>query len=201
MGKVLIAYTTHSGSTTEVAKAIGEELGKQAAEGEILRIEEIATLEPNAAVVIGAPMMMGWHRTAVKFVKVHQDALSRVPVVYFFNAMRLTQTPEKTVASVPIYVDANLAKPPKKAGHLSFKERYATPANYLKAALKAAPHVKQVSAAFFGGRLDLFRLKWWAMLFVMVVVQASPGEFRNGPAIREWAASLPPLLTKSDRPD
>ena len=196
MNKILITYTTNSGTTSEVAKVIGEELAKGPGQVEILHIEEVSSLEPYSAVIIGAPMMMGWHRTAVKFVKAHQEALSHVPVAYFFTAMRLTQTPEKQVSSVPIYVDANLAKPPKKAGHLSFKERYATPSNYLKAPLKAAPQVKPVSAAFFGGRLDLFRLKWWQMLFVMVVVQASPGEFRNWPAIREWAASLLSVLVK-----
>jgi menaquinone-dependent protoporphyrinogen oxidase len=196
MERILIAYTTNSGTTTEVAKTIGEELAKAPAEVEILRLEEISTLEPYTAVVIGAPMMMGWHRTAVKFVKAHQEALSHLPVAYFFTAMRLTQTPDKQVSSVPIYVDANLARAPKKAGHLSFKERYATPTNYLKTALKAAPQVKPVSAAFFGGRLDLFRLKWWQMAFVMFIVQASPGEFRNWLAIREWAASLPKILFK-----
>jgi menaquinone-dependent protoporphyrinogen oxidase len=79
MEKILIAYTTNSGTTTEVAKTIGEELAKAHAQVEILRLEEILTLEPYTAVVIGAPMMMGWHRTAVKFVKAYQ--MPRHPII------------------------------------------------------------------------------------------------------------------------
>ena len=60
--------------------------------------------------------------------------------------------------------------------------------------LKAAPDVKPVSVAFFGGKLDMFRLKWWQAIFVMLVVQAKPGEFRNWDYIRSWGSALQDLL-------
>lgn len=41
------------------------------------------------------------------------------------------------------------------------------------------------------GRLEYRRLKWWAMLFVMMIVQAPARDRRNWPAIRSWAAGLP----------
>jgi hypothetical protein len=32
------------------------------------------------------------------------------------------------------------------------------------------------------------------MLFVMVIIQAAPGDHRNWPCIQQWAASLRPAL-------
>ncbi len=192
--KILVAYTTNSGTTTEVAQAIGEELGKDGVQVDVRRIEEVADLDSYTAVVVGGPMILGWHRTAVKFVKEHQQALSRVPVAYFLTAMSLTRTGETGVDGVPIYVDAMLAKAPKNAARLGFQERYATATNYLRPALKAAPTVKPVSAGFFGGKLELYRLNLWQKLFVLLVIQAQPGDFRHWPVIREWAAGLRPTL-------
>jgi len=51
-----------------------------------------------------------------------------------------------------------------------------------------------VSVGFFGGKLELYRLPLLQMLFVLLVIQAQPGDFRNWPAIREWAANLQPEL-------
>jgi menaquinone-dependent protoporphyrinogen IX oxidase len=188
--KILIAYTTNAGSTADVAQAVSEELGRDGAQVDVCRMEEVTTLEDYTAVVIGAPMIVGWHRAALKFVKTHQQALSRVPVAYFFTAVNLTQTGETNIDKVPVCLDPALAKPPQKANRLSFKERYALPANYLRPALKAAPLVKPVSVAFFNGKLELYRLKWWQVLFVLLVIQAKPGGYHNMPFIREWAAGL-----------
>ncbi len=197
MKHVVIAYATNAGSTTKVAQVIGEELGKDGAQVQVCRLDEVTNVEQYDAVMIGAPMIMGWHRDAVKFVKKHQQALSHVRVAYFLTAMNLTQTNETSVGATPIYVDPRLAKPPKNEKRLSFKERYATVTNYLRPVLDAAPSVKPVSAGFFGGRLELYRLPLLQMLFVMVVIQAQPGDLRNWPAIREWAASLRPELLGS----
>ena len=194
MKNVLIAYATNAGSTTRVAEVIGEELGKASAQVQVRRFEQVTSVEPYDAVVVGAPMIMGWHSAAVRFVKEHQPALSQKPVAFFFTAMNLTQTDEKSVGFIPVYVDPALAKPPKNAKRLSLKERYATVTNYLRPALEAAPLVKPVSVGFFGGKLELYRLPLLQMLFVLLVIQAQPGDLRNWPAIREWAANLPVLL-------
>jgi menaquinone-dependent protoporphyrinogen oxidase len=188
--KVLVAYTTNAGTTADVAQAIGEELGKAGAQVDVRRLEEVTSLESYTAVVVGGPMIMGWHSAAVKFVKKHQRALSQVPVAYFLTAMSLTQTGETSVDAVPIFVDAMLAKAPKNAARLSFQERYATVTNYLRPVLKAAPPVKPVSVGFFGGKLELYRLNLLQKLFVLLAIQAQPGDFRHWPVIREWAAGL-----------
>jgi len=190
MKKILIAYTTNSGSTEEVAQAIAEELGKAGMQPEVWRLEQVANLETYDGVILGAPMILGWHRAAFNFIKRHQGALSQIPVAYFLTAMSLTNTGEEQVIGVPVVVDPDLPKPPTNPARLGFKERYATVTNYVGKPLKAAPGVKPVSVAIFGGKLELFRLKLLQMLFVMLVIQAQPGDRRNWPFIRQWAAQV-----------
>jgi menaquinone-dependent protoporphyrinogen IX oxidase len=191
--RILVAYTTNSGSTEEVARAVGEQLspGNQV---DVRRLEDIAGVEAYDAVVVGAPMILGWRRSAIQFLKRHQAALSRVPVALFCTAMSLTETGDRRVKDVPVVVDPALAKPPARPGRLSLKERYATLSNYLRPVLKAAPAVKPVSIGIFGGKLELFRLKPVQMLFVMAIIRAQPGDARNWQAIRDWAVRLRSML-------
>ncbi len=190
MKKILVAYTTNSGSTEEVAQEIGNCLRKNGDQVEIARLEEVTTFDPYQAVVVGAPMIIGWHRSAIKFIKKHQQALSKMKVAYFFTAISLTQTNEKAIGAIPVVIDPDAAKSPHNPGRLSIHERYSTPANYLNPALKAAPQIKPVSVAFFGGKLEMFRLNILQMLFVMLVIRAQPGDLRNWPFIQQWAAGL-----------
>ncbi len=136
-------------------------------------------------------MIMGWHRGALGFLKKHRQDFQRIPLAVFALAMSLTKTEEKNVEGVPVCVDEKLPKPPVKEGSLNFRERYTLLSNYLRPILKAAGTRKPVSIGVFGGRLEYGRLKWWAILFVMLIVQAPVGDKRNWPVIRAWAAGLP----------
>jgi menaquinone-dependent protoporphyrinogen oxidase len=192
--KVLIAYTTNAGTTADVAQAIGKELGRDGTQVDVCRLEEVTGIAPYTAVVVGAPMIIGWHKAAVKFVRNYQHELSHVPVAYFFTALNLTQMGETSINAISVCADPALAKPPKNTSRLSFKERYATIKSYLRPVLKAAPLVRPVSVGFFGGKLELYRLKLWQILFVLLVLRARPGGSHNWTFIREWAVSLRPKL-------
>jgi len=195
MKRILIAYATNSGSTAEVAAAVGEELGKAGIQVEVHQIDETTTIESYDAVVVGAPMIMGWHRSAVRFVKKHGPRLRDMPVAYFLTAMSLTQL-DHHLGDTPVLVDPSLAKPPRRLGRLSFRERYSTVDEYVGPVLKAALGVKPISVGVFGGKLDPARLNWWQKLFVNTIIRAEPGDYRNWPFIRDWARRLGEQLAR-----
>jgi len=191
MKKILVTYATMAGSTAEVAQVVGEELARSGLQVEVLPLSEVKNLDDFAGVVVGAPMILGWHREARRFLKQHRKSFVHIPLAVFAMAISLTQTGETSLDGVPITVDEKLPKAPEKAGSLSFKERYARLSNYVQPILKAARPAKPVSIGVFGGRMEYGRLKWWAVLFVMVIIQARAGDLRNWDAIRAWAATLP----------
>jgi menaquinone-dependent protoporphyrinogen oxidase len=199
MKKILVTYATMAGSTAEVAQAVGVEIAKSGFQVEILPINKVQDLQIYEGVVVGGPMIMGWHREALRFLKRHRDVFKSTPLAVFVMAMSLTKTGEMGLEDVPVTVDENLPKPPAKGGGLSFKERYARLSNYLRPILSAVRPARPASIGVFGGRLEYGRLKWWAVLFAMLIIQAPAGERRNWAAIRAWAAGLPDVLNRPDR--
>lgn len=194
MKKILVAYATMAGSTAEVAGAVAEEISKSGVQVEVLPISEVGDLRVYDGIVVGAPMIMGWHRQAKQFLKKHRIALQQVPLAVFVLAISLTETGEMNLEGVEVTIDENLPKPPEKAGQLSFQERYAQLSKYLNPILRSVRPVQPVGIGVFGGRLEYGRLKWWAVLFVMLVIKAPAGDRRNWAAIRAWAAGLPALM-------
>jgi len=186
-----VAYATLAGSTVEVARAVGEELAQSGCQVDVLPLRQVRDLHGYGVVVVGAPMILGWHRAARRFLRRHRQALQRMPLAVFVMAISLTENGETSVEGVPITLDEQLPKPPQSSGRLSFRERYATLANYVGPILRAA---RPASIGMFAGRLEYGRLKWWAVLFVMVIIQATAGDRRNWAAIRAWAAGLPAAL-------
>jgi menaquinone-dependent protoporphyrinogen oxidase len=194
MKKILVAYATQAGSTADVAKAVGEEIAKSDIQVEVLPLAQVKAIDSYDGVVLGGPMIMGWHRAALGFLKQHRKAFRRIPLAVFVTAMSLTQTGETSVDGVPVYVDEKLPKPPAREGALNLRERYARVSNYARPILRATQPARPVNIAFFGGRLEYGRLKWWAVLFAMVIIQAPAGDRRNWKAIRVWASKLPAAL-------
>jgi menaquinone-dependent protoporphyrinogen oxidase len=191
--RVLVAYSSNSGSTAEVAEAIGKELGQDGAQVDVHLIRDLGDapdLSSYSAVVIGGPMILGWHREAARFVRNQRLALSRLPVAYFVTAMSLTDAEAAAPDGVAVYKDPRLVKTPKTPHKLTLKERYASVGNYLRPILGNAPEARPVSVAFFGGKLDFGRLNFLQMLFVMLIIGAQPGDYRNWDAIRNWAGDL-----------
>lgn len=194
MKNILIAYTTNAGSTAEIANVIGEELLRLGNTVTIKRLEEAGPLQAYEAILIGGPMNFGWHAAAQRFLRKNQLELKQKRVALFCTALRLTQTETTQINQVPVYLDTALAKPAKKSGNLSLREKYALPENYLKPLFKVAPFVKPVNMAIFGGKLDGKDLNLMQRFTVQMLLGAQPGDFRNWPAIRQWAQEINPLL-------
>jgi menaquinone-dependent protoporphyrinogen oxidase len=190
MKNVLITYATISGTTADVARTISEELTRNGTKTTLLPITEVKDLAAYDGVVLGAPMIMGWHRDALKFLKTRENELKDKTLALYATAMSLTQSGETTVEGVPVTIDQKLAVTPQKAGKLSFKERFCAIPEYVHPMINAAGSNHPVSVALFGGRLDMYRLKWWAAAFVLLVIRAKPGDKRNWEAIKAWAGTL-----------
>jgi menaquinone-dependent protoporphyrinogen oxidase len=195
MKPVLVAYATNAGSTEEIAAAVAEELRRAGRPAEVRRVEDVTSLEPYGAAVIGAPMILGWHGHAAGFIRKHRESLSRMPVAYYAAAMRLTRDGSARREPPALWLDPELAAPPGNPGRFSLVERFTSVSHYLGPMLNAAPSIKPLSVAFFGGKLELFRLKWFQALFVMIVVRAQPGDYRNWTYIGEWGRHLSSALS------
>lgn len=194
-GRVLLVYATRHGSTREVADAVAEELRGDGLEVDVREAAQAPSLAGYDAVVVGGPMIMGWHRQARRYVSRHRAELAGVPYVVFVTAASLTEDGADAVRGVPVAKDPWLVKKPRDAGRLSRKERYALPAHYLDDVLKAGAPAQPRAVAFFAGSLDLTTMNIFEKLFVLLVVGATPGDGRHWDYIREWGAGLGEILT------
>ena len=145
-------------------------------------------------------MIVGWHRRAVKFIRQHREALSRIPVAFFMTALNLTDKgSDDQIEGIEIYKDPTLLKKPKKPEHLSFKERHNSLAAYLRPVLKKAREVRPVAIGLFAGKLDYRKLKFLQMAFVMLLFAEKPRDYRNWEYIRDWAAAIRTRLLEGKR--
>src|SRR4030042_3138141 len=103
MKRILVTYATMAGSTAEVAQTVGEEIAKSGYKVDIIPLNEIKSFEAYDGVVVGAPMIMGWHRAALGFLKKHRDAFQHIPLAVFVMAMSLTPTNEESGEGVTVY--------------------------------------------------------------------------------------------------
>ena len=188
--RILLVYATRHGSTREVADAVAEELRAAGHEVDQRPAAEAPGPASYDAVVVGGPMIMGWHRQAVRYVAKHRGELERLPTALFITAASLTETGESDVQGVPIVKDPWLVKAPRGAAKLRYKERYALPRHYLGDVLKKAAPVRPRSVAFFAGSLDLTTMNVFEKLFVLLVIGATPGDGRHFDYVREWGAGL-----------
>ena len=104
--KILVAYASRTGSTGEVAETIGEVLRDGGATVDIHWAKDVTNVNAYRAVVAGSAIYMGqWMSEAVKFVKTHQDALSRMPVAYFAVCLTMKDDTEANRRTVAAYLD------------------------------------------------------------------------------------------------
>ncbi len=190
MQKILVTYATMAGSTAEIAEAVAAEIDASGAAVTVLPLREVQDLAGYDGVVLGGPMIMGWRREAKRFLRQHRRELQHIPLALFVTAISVTETDERDVEGIPVAMDEKLPKRPANPGRLSFRERYARLSNYIRPILRAAGPARPVSIGLFGGRLEYGRVPWWAVLFVMLIIQAPAGDRRNWAAIRGWAREV-----------
>ena len=191
-----------SGSTGEVAEAIGKALREGGGTVDISPAKDVIELSPYGAVIVGSPILYGkWHSQSLKFLKRHQEALSRIPVAYFITCMELLS--EKKARDMAVYLDPSLGRPPQVVGKLSLFEKSHLISAFIDPVLKKVPQVKPFNVGFFRGKLNYSKLDFISLLlmkFIWLVYKRAPeGDFRNWEAIRSWVMSLRPALAETSQ--
>ena len=163
--KVLVAYASRAGSTSEIAKAIGEELTKAGASVDVLNVKSVKDISGYSAVVIGSAIRMGsWVPEAVSFVENNTAALKAMPTAFFTACLSVTEKDPTKQAEVTTYMD----KP----------KAFLTP----------------TAEATFAGVMDPDKIKWIERQ-LMKAMKTEVGDFRDWDAINNWAKGLPVKLS------
>ena len=77
MERVLVAYGTKHGATTEIAEAIGRTLREKGVEADVLRAGAVRSLDGYGAAVVGSAVYMAhWRGEALRFLRHHRDWLA-----------------------------------------------------------------------------------------------------------------------------
>ena len=82
--KVLVAVASKHGATLEIGQVIEASIRSSGLEAELMRVEDVTSLSPYDALVIGSGVYAGhWLRPAREFVEVHEGELKEKPVWLF----------------------------------------------------------------------------------------------------------------------
>lgn len=126
--RILVAYATGSGSTAEVAKAIGTVLARDEVSVDVYHAPDVADIAPYSAVVLGSSIRAGrWLPDAFDFLDDFVGELAERPVAYFTTCLTLMDDTEENRRIVRAY---------------------------MAPVLEAAPSIKPVALGLFAGSLD-----------------------------------------------
>ena len=105
--RVLVAYASATGSTVDVAAAIGETLGANGVSVDVKPIKGDLHSDDYQAVLIGSAVQNGqWLPEAIEFVQANQQALNRVPVALFCVHIQNLGNDESSQRNRLAYLDA-----------------------------------------------------------------------------------------------
>ncbi len=169
--RILVTYASAMGSTAGVADAIGKALAEGGLAVDVKPMQEVRDLSAYQAVVAGSAIhSQQWLPEAMQFVQTHRTALSSKPFAAFLVCMTLA------------------------IRNAQYRETVATWLEPVRSL------VRPVSEGLFAGVLDVDKIpsfgdKLKFRLSVMLGIWRE-GDHRDWNAIRDWAESLRPLVSK-----
>jgi len=168
--KILITYASRSGSTAEIAEAIGRTLSQGGTQVEVLPMQDVKDLSVYRAVVAGSAMRSSkWLPEAMQFITTHRAVLSQKPFATFTVCITLAMS-----NSDP------------------YRQAVAAWIQPVRA------QVRPVSEGLFAGMLDFNKLPFnWDTIKLRAVVALGmfpKDDRRDWNAIHTWAESIHPLL-------
>lgn len=168
--KILVTYASRSGSTAEIAEAIGKTLNQHGAQVDVLSMQDVKVLSSYGAVVVGSAIRKAkWLPEAMQFVQSHRAELALKPCATFTVCITLA---------------------------MSNRDQYRQAVSEWIQPVRA--QVRPVSEGLFGGKLDFSKLPLTFDTLKMRLVVAlgifPKDDRRDWNAIRAWAESICPLL-------
>jgi menaquinone-dependent protoporphyrinogen oxidase len=160
--KVLVAYASKYGSTTEIAEKIGDVLRRSGVDVTVLPTGQVEDMEQYQAVVLGSGVYAGhWLKEASAFLETNESALWERPVWLFSSG------------------------PTSDGDPVEHMHGWRFPENLQP----IADRIKPRDIAFFGGKIDTDKLHLGDKLIVRAV-KAQAGDFRDWHAIEAWANKI-----------
>ncbi len=168
MKPVLVAYASKYGATAGIAERIGEVLRDAGLPAEVVPAAKVRDLAPYGAVVLGsAAYMFRWRKEAAKLLKALAAEAGR-PVWLFSSG------------------------PTGEGDTEAFTEGEKLPKGLIPLADRIGPR----DIATFGGVLDMAKLNAFER-WVMGMMKAKPGDYRNWEAIDAWARAIAAALLEA----
>jgi menaquinone-dependent protoporphyrinogen oxidase len=165
--QVLVAYATKYGGTAEIAEKIGETLGQAGLRVDVLPAGNVRDLTPYQAIILGSAVYVGqWRKEAVNLVKANEAALAERPVWLFSSG--------PTGEGDPVEQLDGWRMPPG-----------------LKPTID---RIQPRDVTVFHGVIQTEKL---SMLhrWMIKMVKAPSGDFRDWDAIASWAAAIAESLS------
>jgi menaquinone-dependent protoporphyrinogen oxidase len=168
--RILVTYASRTGSTAEVAEAIGKTLSKGGMQVDVISMNEVKDLSHYQAVVAGSAIRGSkWLPEAVQFMQTHRTVLAQKRFAMFTVCITMAM---------------------KNA------ENYRLGVMGWVAPVRAM--VKPLSEGLFAGMLDFGKLPMnWDTLMLRLTVALGifpRGDHRDWNAVRSWAENLKPML-------
>ena len=168
--RILVTYASRSGSTAEIAEAIGKTLNQDSIHVDVLPMQDVTDISTYSAIVAGSAIRGSkWLPEAMDFIRSHHAELLKKPVATFTVCITLAMSnSDQYRQAVAAWIEPVRAQ------------------------------VKPVNEGLFAGRLDFTKLPVTIdtlKLRLVVLLGIFPkDDRRDWNAIRLWAESLRPLL-------
>lgn len=160
--KVLVAYASKHGATREIAHAIANTLNNEGLKASTRELPHVENLDEYDAFVLGSAVYMGrWMKEATQFLSENADKLSKKPSWIFSSGPTGEGDPHELL------------------------EGWEYPAEIESAVDKIHPR----EVVLFHGRLEKDKLNWFSR-WVVRMVKAELGDFRQWHQITEWAQAI-----------
>lgn len=166
--KVLVAYTSKYGATAEIAVRIGEKLRQAGLQVDVLPVKSVSDVTGYNAVILGSAVYIGqWRKEAIKFLVANEGQLTKQPVWLFSSG------------------------PTGKGDPLELTKGWKFPSK-LKPVIE---HITPHDVSVFNGAIDTKKLDFIEK-FLIRMVKAPVGDFRDWDAINAWSNAIAKELKK-----